>query len=247
MDKRSRGDSIASVLRSDKHAPEGASRSSRRNAGAHRDAISRVVSAYSGPIVRGYSWGRFKIFRQRFLEEIGQYLPETGRVLDIGCGFGLFALYFAEARPRCDVHGIDLSERRIEMARAAAARLVRNNATFALGDARTITALDAFDAVYLLDVIHHVPAAVVPGLLRSIHGALPVGGTLIVKELDTSPRWQRVFAHALDLAMSPSSPPHYWPQESLAALLEEIGFSVKRHAMIDYLPYPHVLFVGTKR
>ena len=119
--------------------------------------------------------------------------------------------------------------------------------SFALGDARTITALDAFDAVYLLDVIHHVPVAVVPGLLRSIHAALPVGGTLIVKELDTYPRWQRVFAHALDLAMSPSSPPHYWPQESLAALLEEIGFSVKRHAMIDYLPYPHVLFVGTKR
>lgn len=235
------------MSRTEKHSPADAPAPRRRAPGAHRDAIARVVGAYTDPIIRSYSWGRFKIFRQRFLEEIGQYLPEAGKVLDIGCGFGLFALYFAEARPACHVHGIDLSERRIEMARAAAARLGRRNATFALGDARSITALDAYDAVYLLDVVHHVPVDVVPGLLRAIHAALPVGGTLIVKDLDTHPRWQRVFAHVLDVLMSPSSPPHYWSQDRLAELLEDVGFTVKRHAMIDYLPYPHVLFVGKKR
>lgn len=235
------------MLRSDPQAKARPASPRRRAPAAHRDAIARVVGAYTDPVIRGYSWGRFKIFRQRFLEEIGQYLPEAGRVLDIGCGFGLFALYFAEAHPDARVHGIDLSARRIEQARAAAARLGRDNVSFALGDARSIGALEAYDAVYLLDVVHHVPVGVVPGLLRAIWAALPVGGTLIVKDLDTEPRWQRLFAHALDLVMSPSSPPHYWPQGRLAALLEEIGFDVKRHAMIDYLPYPHVLFVATKR
>lgn len=213
---------------------------------SHREAIGRVVGAYRDPIVRSYSWGRFKIFRQRFLEEIGQYLPERGRVLDIGCGFGLFALYYAQRSPERQVVGFDLSERRVQTARHAAADLGLTNAEFHIGDARGISSLEPFDAIYLLDVLHHIPVDVVPSLLSSIHDALPLGGILVVKELDTSPTWQRVFAHALDLAMSPDSPPHYWPQEKLASTIEAAGFSVKRHQLIDYLPYPHVLYVATK-
>jgi hypothetical protein len=43
--------------------------------------------------------------------------------------------------------------------------------------------------------------------------------------------------------VSPKSPPHYWPAETLQAVLEEVGFEVFRHAMVDVLPYPHVLYV----
>jgi 2-polyprenyl-3-methyl-5-hydroxy-6-metoxy-1,4-benzoquinol methylase len=212
----------------------------------HREAIGRVVGAYHDPLVRAYSWGRFKIFRQRFLEEIGQYLPERGRVLDIGCGFGLFALYYAQRSRSRSILGVDLSEGRIATARRAASELGLDNARFEITDARGIAQLDPFDAVYVLDVLHHVPREVVPGLVRAVHAALPMGGIFVVKELDTQPAWQRVFAHALDLAMSPSSPPHYWAQDELAAELGRAGFSVKRHVLIDYLPYPHVLFVATK-
>ena len=212
----------------------------------HRDAIARVVSAYSDRIVRMYSRARFQIFRQRFLEEIGQYLPHEGRVLDIGCGFGLFALYFATRSSGRSVRGIDLSARRIETAREAAAGLGASNATFMVGDARAIERLEPFDAVYLLDVVHHIPKTAVPGLFGAIHAALPVGGILVVKELDTEPAWQRIFSHVLDVMMSPDSPPDYWPRHELAAALESSGFTVKRHALIDYLPYPHVLFVATK-
>ena len=40
---------------------------------------------------------------QPFLDEIGQYLPRGGRILDFGCGFGLFSLYFALRSPTCDL------------------------------------------------------------------------------------------------------------------------------------------------
>jgi hypothetical protein len=52
----------------------------------------RIIDAYDDRIVRAYCRVRFSILRDRFLFEIGQYLPRTGRVLDVGCGFGLFAL-----------------------------------------------------------------------------------------------------------------------------------------------------------
>ena len=78
-------------------------------------AVLNVIRAYDDWIVRGYCWGRFWILRQRFLDEIGQYLPERGRVLDLGCGFGLFSLYYASVRPGLRLEGFDRNPRRIAM------------------------------------------------------------------------------------------------------------------------------------
>jgi hypothetical protein len=39
---------------------------------------------------------------------------------------------------------------------------------------------------------------------------------------------------------------HYWSAERLATTLEQIGFRVRRHLMVDVLPYPHVLYVCQK-
>jgi tRNA/tmRNA/rRNA uracil-C5-methylase (TrmA/RlmC/RlmD family) len=94
------------------------------------DIIRRIIRAYDDPIVRAYCWVRFWILRQRFLDEIGQYLPEAGPVLDIGCGFGLFSLYYAATAPARFVRGVDLNPRRIAMARRAAARLAIDNVAY---------------------------------------------------------------------------------------------------------------------
>src|SRR5215468_3186361 len=101
------------------------------------ETIRNVVRAYDDPVVRAYCWARFLVLRQRFLEEIGQYLPASGAVLDIGCGFGLFSLYYAATAPARFVRGIDLSTRRVAMARRAAARLAIENVSYEEGDART--------------------------------------------------------------------------------------------------------------
>src|SRR5258706_16142644 len=100
------------------------------------DTIRSVVRAYDDPIVRAYCWARFAILRQRFLDEIGQYLPPTGVVLDIGCGFGLFSLYYAATGKGRLVRGVDFSRRRIAMARRAAGRLGLANVSYEEGDAR---------------------------------------------------------------------------------------------------------------
>src|SRR5437016_13877603 len=89
----------------------------------HSATVRNIIRAYDDPIVRAYCWARFGILRQRFLDEIGQYLPEEGPVLDIGCGFGLFSLYYAASGPRRFVRGLDRSPRRIALARRSASRL----------------------------------------------------------------------------------------------------------------------------
>jgi SAM-dependent methyltransferase len=211
------------------------------------DTIRKIVAAYDDPIVRLYCWGRFTILRQRFLEEIGQYLPARGVVLDIGCGFGLFSLYYAATAGGRVVRGVDVNRRRIALARRAAARLGLANAVYEEGDARHFKGDSEVAAAYMLDIVHHVPPAAVPPLLRQLHRAVMPGGMLLVKDVDTRPAAKRWFTWALDKAMDPRAAVHYWPSEALAGALEEAGFSVRRHLMVDVLPYPHVLYVCTRR
>ena len=208
-----------------------------------REAIARVIAAYDDPIIRAYSWGRFLILRQRFLDEIGQYLPAEGTILDIGCGFGLFSLYYAQLIPAASFRGLDLNPRRVALATEVARRLGLANTAYAVGDARTYRADAEYAAAYMLDIVHHVPPETVEPLLSELHKAIRPGGCLLVKDVDTQPAYKRWFTHALDLLMSPGGVIHYWPAGELGALLQRIGFRVYRHLMVDVLPYPHVLFV----
>jgi SAM-dependent methyltransferase len=211
------------------------------------DTIRRIIRAYDDPVVRAYCWARFWILRQRFLDEIGQYLPATGAVLDIGCGFGLFSLYYAATAPGRFVRGLDVDARRIGIARRAAARLGLDNVVYEEGDARDFKGDAEVAAAYMLDIVHHVPPATVPPLLRALRRGLPVGGRLLVKDVDTRPAPKRWFTWLLDRAMAPATPVHYWSAEALSAALTDAGFLVWRHLMVDVLPYPHVLYVCEAR
>ena len=211
------------------------------------DTIRRIIRAYDDPVVRAYCWARFWILRQRFLDEIGQYLPATGAVLDIGCGFGLFSLYYAASAPGRFVRGLDVDARRIGIARRAAARLGLDNVVYEEGDARDFKGDAEVAAAYMLDIVHHVPPSAVPPLLTGLRRSLPPGGRLLVKDVDTRPAPKRWFTWALDRAMAPRTPVRYWSAEELTGALEHAGFDVRRHLMVDILPYPHILSICEAR
>jgi 2-polyprenyl-3-methyl-5-hydroxy-6-metoxy-1,4-benzoquinol methylase len=211
------------------------------------ETIRSIVRAYDDPIVRAYCWGRFAVLRQRFLDEIGQYLPASGSVLDIGCGFGLFSLYYASTGPGRLVRGIDLNPRRIGMARRAATRLGLENVVYEELDARHFKGDSPVSAAYMLDIVHHLPNDEVPSLLRELHRAIAPGGLLMVKDVDTRPAPKRWFTWALDKLMNPRAPVRYWSSEELTDALGDVGFTVRHHLMVDVLPYPHILYVCTRR
>jgi cyclopropane fatty-acyl-phospholipid synthase-like methyltransferase len=182
------------------------------------------------------------------LEEIGQYLPQNGRILDIGCGFGLFTLYYALLSPGRRFVSIDVSRSRIDTARSASRQLdLLERVSFENRSAESLTtqALPC-DAAYMLDLMHHLPRAWHRPLLDSIFQHLASDGILIVKDIATVPRWKMAFTWILDMLMSPQQPPGYIDTKSMRELLESVGFDVKIHALLDILPYPHVLYVCRK-
>lgn len=208
--------------------------------------VRDIVRSYDSPVVRTYAAIRFQILRQRFLDEIGQYLPEQGRILDVGCGFGLFALYFAGQSAGRDVQGFDYNARRIAMAARSAERIGLVNCRFTVADAAVAAIDQPFDAVYMLDILHHIPVPAVAPLISRITRSLAPGGRLIVKDVADRPVHKRWFTWALDKAMDYRTPVSYWSIDDMRRMLAGQGYVVHVHQMVDYLPYPHVIYLCTR-
>lgn len=199
-----------------------------------RDDISEVVNAYDDIIVRAYCWARFKILRQRFLYDIGQYLPSSGCALDIGCGFGLFSLYYAKKFPNLTILGIDINPDRIRMAKRAATKLSLSNVRYEVNNATSIELQRNFNGIYMLDIVHHIPRQAVLPLLEKLYAMLNPGCRLIIKDVDTKPAYKRWFTHMLDKIMDPRAQVSYWGREELANLLKNLGFEVFCHSMLIF-------------
>jgi 2-polyprenyl-6-hydroxyphenyl methylase/3-demethylubiquinone-9 3-methyltransferase len=107
--------------------------------------------------------------------------PLTGlRVLDVGCGGGL--LSEAMSRLGADVHGIDVVDRNIEVARLHA-ESEGLDIHYSLTGAETLAATDGrFDVVLNMEVVEHVPD--VDGFMTAVGKLIAPGGVLCVATIN---------------------------------------------------------------
>jgi len=215
--------------------------------GDKRDLRSRIIAAYSG-IIRLYCFIRFKIIHIRFLEEIEQYLPNEGDILDLGCGFGLFALYIAARKPGARIIGLDVNARRLQIARDAAQKLGISNVEFLQQDLRDWRPAEKIAGAYALDVFHHIPVESGNRLLRDLFEHIKTGGRFLLKDIDTQPRGMLWFTYLLDALMSPRDDFHYRSAAAWQQQLAASGFGpIYLHYLWDILPYPHILLICEKK
>jgi 2-polyprenyl-3-methyl-5-hydroxy-6-metoxy-1,4-benzoquinol methylase len=184
--------------------------------------------------------------RERFLEEILQYIPRKGNVLDIGCGFGLFSLYFAKMNKHAQFYGVDLSQKRISLAKDAAKKLKIHNAHYSVGSATELVLNQTFDAIYAIDIIHHIPKNSAKELISALYHNLSAKGVLIIKDIEEKPVYKLWFTFILDKVMDYNTPVNYWKKADLKNFLMNTEFEVFHHSMLDYLPYPHIIYVCRK-
>mgnify|MGYP002780972310 FL=1 len=211
-----------------------------------RVAIQRI--ARSLPLVeRAYAHARFSILRPKLLSVMDLLLTDEGRILDVGCGFGLFAAYFGQTQRARRIVGVDPNGRRVKLAQHVATTLGLEH-RFVEGDVRTAPIEGPFDAAYVLDVMHNIPADDQLPVLRRMRDLLVPGGTLLVKDITTEPRFGLLFTEALDRAMVGFHEPlAYRHHREWGAMLQGLGFHVRMVRVPDVLPYPHVVIAATKR
>jgi SAM-dependent methyltransferase len=206
--------------------------------------LSCVVKAYDSSIIRAYCKVRFTIININILHILSLCLRGKRRVLDVGCGFGLFGCYFSALYPEISYCGYDLNPRRIEMARTAASHLGLSNATFHCGDARELDINDQFDAIMMVDLLHHIDDHAKQALITTCTQHLAADGRLIIKDVTTHPFLKIGFTWALDVLMTRGFEMWYWDEETFCRLLEKHFRRVDTFPISDWLPYPHVVYLG---
>ena len=104
------------------------------------------------------------------------------RVLDFGCGPGTISMGLADAVAPGELHGIDMEETQIEMAKAAASAGGHSNAIFRTGDVTDLPYEDDFfDVAHCHAVLMHVPGTA--ETLAEVKRVLKPGGIISAREL----------------------------------------------------------------
>lgn len=205
----------------------------------------RVIAQYRepGPRARAYLNIRWRICP---FDRVLPLVPTEGRLLDVGCGSGLWLSYLALERPRLELHGIDPDARKLALAATSSARLDLRQ-----GSVEDV-APEAFDCVTILDVLCLVSDELKGTMLRACYRALAAGGTIVVKDADTRPWWkyaptaleELVAVHVMRMTLGR---PKFQSLDALVGGLENAGFVDAEALRIDrgYL-HPHVVVRARK-
>ena len=110
------------------------------------------------------------------------YLRPGLRVLDCGCGPGTISVGLAEAVAPGELHGVDMEESQVDLARSAAEAMELENAFFHVGDATDLSFEDGyFDVIHCSRVLIHVPDT--RAVLAEVQRVLKPGGIISCREM----------------------------------------------------------------
>lgn len=185
------------------------------------------------------------------LPAVAAVLPTSGRILEIGCGHGLFAAYAALSGPRRQVHGTDIDADKVEVARRALASLAPRLSIATAADGAVPSG--PWDGIAIVDMLYLLPEARQRALLAQAAGALAPRGRLVIKEMDVQPRWkarwngwqESISVRALRITEGATI--QVLDPAVMARWLADEGLSVSRARLDRGRIHPHHLLVGERR
>jgi ubiquinone/menaquinone biosynthesis C-methylase UbiE len=139
----------------------------------------RALTRFYDPILALTT--RERAFRSRLLTAVTERLPTGGRLLDVGCGTGSFALLLSTTRPDASILGLDGDPTALAIAARKAPPGSAVTWRRALAD-DTGEADGSADAVTMSLVLHHLEPDGKAAALREARRVLAPGGTLHVAD-----------------------------------------------------------------
>jgi 2-polyprenyl-6-hydroxyphenyl methylase/3-demethylubiquinone-9 3-methyltransferase len=180
------------------------------------------------------------------LEGVAAEVPARGRILDLGCGHGLFTNLLAIGSTERQLLGVDPSAAKLAVARRSSAGLP--NVRYVEGRIEDVTEA-GFQAITILDVLYLLPDEQKLSVLRRCRELIAPDGVLLVKTNDVRPRWkyavvrleEELMVRLLGLTMGGEL--HFRGVPEYTNLLAAAGFESRVVPLDSWLPVPHRLYV----
>lgn len=182
--------------------------------------------------------------------EVEKYVPKKGKILDMGCGHGIFSKLLVEKSKKRFVLGIDPSDKKIL---EASKKSVLKNLKFKKAYIDDIK--EKFDAISIIDVTYLLPQKEKLKIFKKAKELLKKGGRLILVENGYGDSFiykllklqETIMVKFFRFTYSGHEGLHFLTNEGYRKLLKKSGFTVKVEKKItSFLPYPHTIFVAAK-
>jgi 2-polyprenyl-3-methyl-5-hydroxy-6-metoxy-1,4-benzoquinol methylase len=134
---------------------------------------------YKGPVLEWYM--RIKTKLEHNYEPFHAILPEKGKILDIGCGYGFMAYMLAFVSPQRQITGIDYDEEKIDTANHCFSKTPSVN--FVYTDVMGFE-FEQYDAIIVADILHYLPPAEQKQVIQKCMDHLNSGGSLVIRDGD---------------------------------------------------------------
>jgi 2-polyprenyl-3-methyl-5-hydroxy-6-metoxy-1,4-benzoquinol methylase len=225
-----------------------------------------ALAAYAGQSAAVRLHARVRWYSAPF-PAIAGVLPDTGRILEIGCGHGLFSVYAALAGRLRAVRGVDIDRDKIAVAQVVAGH-VDADLEFDVSPSGAVSP-GPWDAIVVVDMLYLLPAAQQRRLLTEAAAELAPGGRLVIKEMSRTPRWKAAWNTAQETlavsilgiterASTPAAPRagsergvgparfEFVEPETMAAWLADAGLDTSSRRLDRGRIHPHHLLVGSR-
>ncbi len=171
-------------------------------------------------------FARFKIRLDPMFPRLASFVHSPIQIIDVGCGYGIPAVWLLSLFPRARVYGLDPDQKRVRIANRAFGD--RGSAIAGTAPDLPGTLPDRVDTVLMLDIIHLIPDNELKCTLQQLHSKILPEGKLILRA--TVPSRKRVpwfrWIEERRLKMR-NLLPHFRSGEEVTALISEAGFRVE--------------------
>jgi len=144
------------------------------------------------------------------------------KILDAGCGLGVFSFHLARCFPQAEVLGIDLSGDMVRSAEHIRVMAGIPNVRFKAADIAGMNEEGQFDLAICVDILEHIEDA--DAALHALHRALGSGGVLVLHVPNLYRRYP-VWKKSLNFDVETHVRPGYELRDILHRV-ENAGFSI---------------------
>jgi predicted exporter/2-polyprenyl-3-methyl-5-hydroxy-6-metoxy-1,4-benzoquinol methylase len=136
-------------------------------------------------------FARFKMMIDPMFRELNNYVKTPRRIIDVGCGYGIPAVWLLEIYPDARVYGLEPDEERVLIAN----RAIGKRGNVQVGRAPDLPDVEGrVDYVLMLDMLHLIDDKELQLILRRIYEKLEAEGTLLIRTTIPSDKkvpWKR--------------------------------------------------------